>query len=128
MITINCYFFPGEKPAAAREFLKISGAKFSRYVGLWLGEPEPVSVDLITTVISGADQRYSYLSDSIELYFAIHSNRPLEARIGADQLYSELLSGLIGSGISKIGIKIAYVSGIYHPSRNVVVRRGQTLL
>ena len=42
--------------------------------------------------------------------------------MSADQLYERVLTGIPGSLMRKIGIKIAYVSGIHGAERNQVVR------
>lgn len=123
MITMRCHFFPGKNPSIARNFLQVYGAQFSRQTGLLLGTSETEAVDLITTVVTGADQRYSYFATNVELYFGIYSNRPLVARFGADQLYDQLLASPCGAEIPMIGMKIAYVSGIYHDRSNQVWRK-----
>ncbi len=123
MLTIHCSFFTGKNSLAAKSFLAAYGALFARQVGLCFSESEPHErTDLITNVIRGEDQIFTDIDLGVELYFGIQANPPCTTSMSADQLYEQVLTGIPGSLMRKIGIKIAYVSGIHGAERNQVVR------
>lgn len=114
MITIYCSFFPQKNSTTARKFLEVYGAKFGFYIKGWLKESPGETVNLLTNVVIGADQRFSQCGEGVELFFGIHANPPRIAQLGADQLYDELVATLSGSGFSQLGVQIVYVSGLHH--------------
>ena len=115
---IICSFLPKKGKDDGRKFLSTKAGKFCLTTAELLNLPVNDS-NLLTHVVSAADQRYSHRM--AELNFDIYCNPATTARIGADELYEKLLREF--PELATIDVQLTYLSGISHPTWNDV-RRG----
>lgn len=117
MLRIECSFFPGQNMNMSRNFLTKDGRSFCILAAEIL-KLEVMETSLLTRVVSGADQRYSY--KMAELNFDLYHNPPIVTHTGADELLDRL--SLFYSELQTINVRLTYLVGISHSMRNDVHR------
>jgi hypothetical protein len=122
LLTIDCIYLPIRLRNQAKRFLESDSQYCANLIQNLIGLESP-SISLpewVTTVISGADQRYS--PNCAELNFFLTVNPGVgEIEQGVDWLSSELRK--VFPVLKSIDFSLNYKSGIHHAHWNRIYRR-----